>query len=344
VNSARRALLAAPFLAAAAARAQALFTDDAGRQVALPATVRKMFAAGPPAGILLFALAPEKLAGWTTPWRDAERAFVDPRWAGLPVTGRLTGRGGSANLEEVLRAAPDLILDYGSVNDTFVSLADRVQEQTRIPVLLLDGRFDLIARSFQRLGGAIGAADAGERLAADAEARLAAVDAIVATVPEALRPRVYYGRNPDGLTTGLEGSINVETLGRAGGRNVAASLGRGGLAQVNLEQVLAWDPEVIVTTDPRFFARIQTDRLWAGVRARRDGRVHLSPPNPFGWIDFPPGTNRLIGVEWLARVLFPEKFAEPFGPSVESFYALHYHRAPGAAQLQAMLATLERMA
>ena len=279
-----------------------------------------------------------------TPWREAERAFVDARWAALPVTGRLTGRGGSANLEEVLRAAPDLILDYGSVSDTFVSLADRVQEQTRIPVLLLDGRFDLIARSFQRLGAAIGAAEAGERLAADAEARLAAVDAVVATVPEATRPRVYYGRNPDGLTTGLEGSINVETLGRAGGRNVAASLGRGGLAQVNLEQVLAWDPEVIVTTDPRFFARIQTDRLWASVQARRDGRVHLSPLLPFGWIDFPPGTNRLIGVEWLARVLFPGKFAEPFGPSVESFYALHYHRAPGATQLQAMLATLERMA
>jgi iron complex transport system substrate-binding protein len=339
----RRALLAAPFVATAA-RAQTLFTDDAGRRVALPALVRKVFTAGPPASILLFALAPEKLAGWTTPWREAENAFVDARWADLPVTGRLTGRGGSANLEEVLRAAPDLVLDYGSVTDTYVSLAERVQEQTRIPVLLLDGRFDLIARSFRRLGAAIGAADAGERLAADAEARLARVDELVATVPEAARPRVYYGRNPDGLTTGLAGSINAETLGRAGGRNVAESLGTGGLAQVNLEQVLAWNPEVIVTTDPRFFERVRTDPLWRGVAARQSGRIHLSPPNPFGWIDFPPSTNRLIGVEWLARVLFPGKFPAPFGPSVESFYAMHYHRAPTAQKQQGMLATLERMA
>jgi len=339
----RRALLAAPFLARPA-RAQARFTDDAGRSVVLPGRPQRIFAAGPPAAILLFALAPEKLAGWSSAIGAAERAFLDARWAELPVTGRLTGRGGSANLEEVLRAAPDLILDYGSVTDTYISLADRMQQQTRLPVLLLDGRFDLVARGFRRLGAAIGVAEAGERLAADGEARLARVDGVVALVPEAQRPRVYYARNPDGLTTGLGGSINVETLSRAGGRNVAAALGQGGLAQVSLEQVLAWDPEVIVTTDARFLARVRTDPLWRSVRARRDGRVHLSPLLPFGWIDFPPSTNRLIGVEWLSRILFPGRFADPFAPQVEAFYALHYHRAPDAQQLAALLASLEPMA
>jgi iron complex transport system substrate-binding protein len=343
VNFSRRALLAAPFLAAGAP-AQSLFVDDAGRPVALPARVERIFAAGPPAAILLFALAPEKLAGWTAPLPQEARAFLDARWAGLPVTGRLTGRGNSANLEEVLKAAPDLVLDYGSVTDTYVSLADRVQDQARIPVLLLDGRFDLVARSVRRLGAAIGAAETGERLAADAEARLAAVDRVVGTIPEAERVRVYYARGPDGLSTGLGGSINVETLGQAGGRNVAEAAGQGGLAQVSLEQVLAWDPQVIVTTDARFFDRIRTDPLWAGVRARREGRVHLSPLLPFGWIDFPPSTNRLIGVEWLARLLYPQLFAEDFAPSIKSFYALHYHRAPDAQQLAAMLKSLERMA
>jgi iron complex transport system substrate-binding protein len=338
----RRASLAAPFLLAGRARAEN-FTDDAGRSVALPATIRKVFAAGPPASIILFALAPEKLAGWTTAWRDQEAAFVEPRWAGLPVTGRVTGRGGSANMEDVLRAAPDLILDYGSVSQTYVSLADRVQAQTGIPVLLLDGQFDRIAASFRRLGQAVGVAARGQALAADAEARLALTDARVAAVPHGQRPRVYYGRNPDGLTTGLAGSINVETLARAGGRNVADAAGSGGLTQVSLEQVLGWDPEVIVTTDPRFFGSVRRDPLWRGVAALRSGRVHLSPPGPFGWIDFPPATNRLLGVEWLARVLYPERFPDPFGPRIESFFAGHYHRAPDAAQLAAMLRTLDRL-
>lgn len=342
MNLSRRDALAAPMLLAGGARAEN-FTDDAGRNVALPATVRKVFAAGPPASIILFALAPEKLAGWTTAWREHEVAFIDPRWAQLPVTGRVTGRGGSANMEDVLRAAPDLILDYGSVSQTYVSLADRVQAQTGIPVLLLDGQFDRIPASFRRLGQVLGAAARGEALAADAEARLAFTDARVASVPEAQRPRVYYGRNPDGLTTGLAGSINVETLARAGGRNVADAAGSGGLTQVSLEQVLAWDPQVIVTTDPRFFASVRRNPLWRACAALRAGRVHLSPPGPFGWIDFPPATNRLLGVEWLARVLYLDRFPEPFGPSIERFFAAHYHRAPDVAQLAAMLRTLERL-
>ena len=61
-----------------------------------------------------------------------------------PEVGRLTGRGNTANLESVIALKPDLILDVGSTRATFVSLAERVQEQTGIPYALLDGRFDVL--------------------------------------------------------------------------------------------------------------------------------------------------------------------------------------------------------
>ena len=57
----------------------------------------------------------------------------------------ITGRGNTANLESVIALKPDLILDVGSTSATFVSLAERVQQQTGIPYALLDGRFDAIA-------------------------------------------------------------------------------------------------------------------------------------------------------------------------------------------------------
>ena len=342
----RRALLAGALAAPALARAQdaRLVIDDAGRRVTVPARTGRVFAAGPPASIALFALAPDTLLGWTTSWREEEKVFVDERWATLPVTGRLTGRGGTANLETVLALRPDLILDYGSVAPTYVSLADRVQAQTGIPVVLLNGRFDAIAASFRTLGRILGREAAGEALAAYAEAVLGDLDRRIAAIPEAARPRVYYGRGPDGLQTGLAGSINVETLERVRARNVAATLGEGGLTTVTIEQILLWDPEVIVTTDPRFFASVQRDPLWRGVAALRTGRVHVSPPNPFGWIDFPPGPNRLIGVRWLARVLYPDAFPEDLRQAVAEFYARVYHRRPTGPQLDAMLATLERVA
>ena len=78
----------------------------------------------------------------------AERPFVPERYADLPTLGRLTGRGNTANVEVVLAARPDVIIDYGSVNATFASLADRVQAQTGMPYLLLDGAFDRMPEAF----------------------------------------------------------------------------------------------------------------------------------------------------------------------------------------------------
>ena len=92
----------------------------------------------------------------------------------------------------------------------------------------------------------------GERLAAYADATFADVDAVLAKVPPDDRPRVYLARGPDGLETGLRGSINTEIIERVGGINVAdAGSERQGIANVQLEQILAWNPDTIVTWDDR---------------------------------------------------------------------------------------------
>jgi len=127
-------------------------TDSAGRKVELPAKVERIYAAGPPASILVFAVAPDKLIGWTSPWRDAEKPFVAKKYADLPTLGRLTGRGNTANVEVVLAAKPDFIVDYGTINDIYVSLADRVQQQTGIPYVLLDGDFDRMVDAIRLTG------------------------------------------------------------------------------------------------------------------------------------------------------------------------------------------------
>lgn len=341
---ARAAALAAAgaWRAPASAQASREIVDAAGRKVRVPARASRVFAAGPPASILVFAVAPDTLVGWTTPLRPAERAFVPAKYADLPVTGRLTGRGNTANVELVVAMRPDVIVDYGGVNDTFASLADRVQQQTGIPYLLLDGAFDAIPGAMRTIG-----ALTGEDASADALARYArdiVDDATkrVATIPPARRPRLYYGRGPRGLDTGLAGSINMEAIDRLGAINVAAAMGRGGLVQVSLEQVLAWNPEVIVTTDPSFFASLRRDPLWAPIDAVKARRIHLAPAEPFGWIDFPPSINRLVGLRWLGKILYPEAFPEDLRPQVREFYARFYHQAPSDAQLDALIATAER--
>lgn len=314
------------------------FVDSAQRRVEVPEKIERVFAAGPPAAIILYTLAPQKLIGWNRGLTREELAFVPLRYRELPELGRLTGRGNTANVEVVLKAQPDVILDYGSLRRTFVSLADRVQEQTGVPYVLLDGGFANIPEVYRLLGRLTGNAPRAVQLAAYAERTTAEIAALLARVPSEHRPRVYYGRGPDGLETGLGGSINVELLELAGAVNVAAEGGeRGGLATVSMEQILKWNPEIILTLNSDFYDLARADPLWRGVAAVRHGRVYLAPSLPFGWFDRPPSVNRLIGVKWLLSVLYPRHITIDLRKEAREFYRLFYHIDLSEPQLNELL-------
>ena len=158
------------------------------------------------------------MAACTSP---EERAFLLPDIASRPEVGRLTGRGNTANLEAVVKLKPDLIVDIGSVTDTYISLADRVQSQTGIPYALLDGRLDRSADAYRMLSKLIRQEAGLSGLADHVAAMLRAIKTKIGTVPEGARPRVYYARGEKGLRLGLGGSINVESIAFMGARNVA---------------------------------------------------------------------------------------------------------------------------
>jgi iron complex transport system substrate-binding protein len=314
----------------------ATVVDSAGRSVPVPARVERVFPAGPPAAILLYTLAPDLLLGWPRANRPQECIYMLPDICNRPEVGRITGRGNTANLETVLALKPDLILDIGSTNETFASLAARVQDQTGIPYALLDGRFVALTTAYQKLGQLIGRQAAAEDLASYTHRTLTAITERIADVTAEQRPRVYYARGPRGLVTGLGGSINVETIELLG-RNVAGDT-RGGLANVSIEQVLLWNPDVIITIDLEFANAVRSDPSWASVKAVRDIRVHLSPKMPFGWVDFPPSVNRLIGLWWLAKILYPKRFPEDLRVLTRDFHARFYHVTPTDAQIDEVLA------
>jgi iron complex transport system substrate-binding protein len=305
--------------------------------VTVPARTERVFPAGPPAAIQHYTLQPRSLLGWPRANRAPELRYLDPEIGARPEIGRLTGRGNTTNLESLLALKPDLILDIGSVARTFIDVADRVQAQTGVPYALLDGRFDKLVESYRLHGRLTGETARAEELARFCDDVIRTCLARLATVPAERRPRVFYARGPRGLDTGLGGSINVETVEFMGAVNVAGGA-RGGLATVSLEQVLVWNPEVIITIDQDFAANVRNDPAWASVAAVREGRVHLSPKLPFGWVDFPPAVNRVPGLWWLGKILYPALFPEDLSAITRDFYAHFYHRVPDDAQIAAVLA------
>lgn len=315
-------------------------TDSAGRAVDVPDRISKVMAAGPPASVVVYCLVPHAMVGWQRAPRKEELPYLLASTHALPELGRLTGRGDTANIEVVLKAGPDLVVDFGSVRPTFVSLADAVQTRTGIPFVLVDGRFDATPASLRTLGAILGVPERAEALAVYAEDLLRRVDAVVAMVPEQKRPRIYLARGREGLETGLRGSINTEILERAGGRNVAESDdSRRGIANVSPEQILLWKPEVIVTWERRFFERVtqNPDGVWQMVPAVAAKRVYLAPTAPFGWIDGPPSINRLIGLAWLANLLHGERFPFDIRQDTRKFYKLFYQVDISDTELETLI-------
>ncbi len=315
------------------------FTNSAGRQVEIPGNVRRVFPAGPPASVALYTVAPEKMLGWTRAPSAAALAFLPQRYAGLPAIGRLTGRGNTVNLENVVKLAPDLVLDVGNTTSTYVSLAERVEAQTHVPAVLIGGRLAETPQTLRTLGQLLGASDRAAALARYAETVLGTVQRQTGKIPPAQRPSIYIARGPRGLESAVAGSIGSEVVDLAGARNVVGrAAGPHTIVDVSPEQVLAWQPDVVLTIDRRFHAAIRTDAVWREVEAVQKGHVHFVPDLPFSWLDDPPAPNRLIGLLWLGKLLYPAFFAQDIRTEAQRFYALFYQQEPSGSQLDGLLA------
>ncbi|MDB5489333.1 MAG: periplasmic binding protein [Reyranella sp.] len=320
------ALLGAGLLARPGfAQATRTVVDSAGRKVTLPARVERVFVAGPPASVLAYTLARDAMVGWVRTPSPAEKEFLAAPARDLPETGRLTGRGDTVSLERLVAAKPDMVLDFGSTSDTFVSLANRVQAQTGIPYAVIDGRFAATTTSLKLAAEMLGRVERGAALAAYAEKAFAQADGVLARVPTDKRPRVYLARGAEGLETGSRGSINTEIIERAGAVNVVEGLGgSGNISNASLEQIIAWQPDIVVTLDRGFFNSVRSKPGWDQVRAVVNKRVYLAPSLPWGWIDAPPSLNRLIGLRWLLSIFYPAEAAIDLKAETKTFYDLFY--------------------
>jgi iron complex transport system substrate-binding protein len=284
---ARAILILAVMWTAAAGAAEVV--DSAGRIVQVPDRAARVAPAGPPASVLLAALAPDLMIGWPQPLPDAARSILAPEAAKLPQIPRLTGRDDVAEKIKALR--PDLIIDYGTVSPRYADLAQATQERTGIPTLLLDGALDKIPETVRRLGAVLHKEDRAETLARFAEALLSL------PAPTARR-RVLYARGADGLTVAAPGTDVTAVFARLGWQ-VLAPDGEGTFRASSIEAIRALDPDVLIFSDPAMRETLSHSDAWKTVRAVRDGHALVSPALPFGWVEEPPSINRLIGLAWL---------------------------------------------
>jgi iron complex transport system substrate-binding protein len=313
------------------------FIDSAGRRVAVPDRVERIMPADMATAVLIFGLAPEKLVGWSQPLSRAQRAYLPAKYARLPTIGELAGADPAAAAAEVARGRPDLIIDSGAVTPQAAALADRIEGQTRIPYLVLDGSIQRTPEMLRSLGTVLGVGDHRLDVASYAFHAIQYLRGKLLIQSADNRPRVYYGRGRDGLTTGLAGSLVAAGIDQAGAINVAAGLGPGELKRVTRDEIFAWNPDVVIAEDRSFYDALRRDSGWRGLAAVRAQRVFLEPAQPFGWIDNPAGVNRMVGLYWLSDLFYPTTLEEDLRTNVRDFYQTYIGVALTDRQLDAML-------
>ena len=118
-------------------------------------------------------------------------------------------------------------------------------------------------------------------------------------------------------------------------------LGRNERVQVTPDQVQGWAPDVIIAEQRGFYDSVRRNPAWSQVAAVRDRKVYLAPSSPFGWIDDPPGINRLIGLYWLSDLLYRDATQEDLRDTVSEFYGTFYKVKLTGKELDALIKPAE---
>ena len=324
---------------------QSTVIDHAGREVRLDLPVRSIYCTSPAGSILVYTVAPDLLIGWNVTLTAIEREFLEPKYLDLPVLGGWFGKNTTGNVEEILKADPDVIISMGQVDQTAVSVVEGLSGQLKKPVVMIDGSLDKLPEAYELVGQITGSTDVAGQLASYCRATLDEAERKAAGIAEQDRITVYYAEGPEGLQTEPSGSSRTRVLELVGGRNIAqmeATQGAGGMSPVSLEQVIAWDSDVIlVGSDPggeyNVHQKILTGNGWSGLRAVKARRVYQIPHGPFNWFDRPESVNRIFGVRWLGNLLYPDVFPYDIRSEATDFYKLFYHVDLTAAHLDTLL-------
>jgi len=332
-------------LALLAGSAQAAgFVDAAERYVVVPDHVGRVMTANPAADVLIFVLAPEKLLGWSAPLSRGQRAYIPATFARLPVTGGAVRPNPAETVQVVARLHPDLIIEAGPVTPEAAARAEQVQQQTGVPYLVLDNGIQTTPHTLRIIGALLGAAERGNDLGKYADYAIDALRGRLLIAPADERPIVYYGRGPDGLETGLGGAQAMADIDQAGVINVAARLGHGELTRVTRDQVIDWNPAIIIAQQRSFYDSLLHSTAWRGLIAVASKRVYLEPADPFGWSDDPPGINRVIGLYWLTGLFYPDQYQEDLRTNAREFYDKFYRVKLTDRQLEALVRPAEARA
>jgi len=272
-------------------------TDDSGTTVTFAAPPQRVISLNPGLTEITFALGHGDSLVAVDSYSDypAEAKDIQPRLNTYP----------SPSIETIVALQPDMVLTLAERDEDIAQLRNQ-----GIAVLkLFPNDFDSAVGSIRTLGRLYGSPDAGEAVASDMLSRR---DAVLATVADAPRPRVYEeldASEPDKPFVAGPNGFYGQLIDLAGGTNIFGDL-PGDVGQVGAETIVQRDPQVIILTDadlpfnPQSPAMVAARPGWSTITAVKNGAIYAVPAELYS----SPGPRLVEGLEHLAKLLHPDRF------------------------------------
>ena len=330
-------LIAALSLTACAQSAGRVFTDSTGREVTVDQEISRIAVTGPLGQIVVFAIAPDMLVGIPGAWNPTAKAYLDEQYYNLPVLGQLYGGKGDLNLEELLKAAPQVVIDIGEPKDSIAQDMDALTEQTGIPFVHISAYLEHMDETYTMLGELLGLEEEAGVLAETCERIYSRAVEMMQGVEKV---NMLYVTGENGLNVLANGGYHSGVIDMMA-NNVAvvenvSSKGTGN--EVDMEQILNWNPDVIVFSENSIYDTVGDDPVWQSVSAIESGRYYEVPFGPYNWIGQPPAVQRLLGMMWLGKLLYPQAADYDLYDEVAQYYQLFYHCDLTREQYDALMA------
>ncbi len=226
--------------------------------------------------------------------------------------------GSDFNYEELVALGPQVVFDSTD------SMRD-ILDQLGIPLVncsfsTYEEMQQSIALSAQVFGG--DAVEIAERYNDELSQTVADVTAVTDEIAEEDRPTVLHGNSVYTCTLDGTGTIIDTWINAAGGRNAVSDATSDATTQFSLEQIIEWNPDVIITGQPDEVEQILSDPDWASIAAVQNGQVYVNPKGVFGWDRY--GVEELLQIQWAAALLHPDLFPDlDIEQKVKDFYSTY---------------------
>ena len=292
-------------------------TDQAGREVTINQEPQRIITAYYITSSLLIALdLDDRIVGIeNNPEKRAIYGLSAPELLELPQIGTAK----ELDVEAVMALDPDLLILPMKLKNTVPTL-----EELGLTVLIVDPEDQERVNGMIRLvGEATGKSEPAEKLLSWISSQQ---EFLGEELTDIQLPTVYLAGNSSMLKTAGDAMYQADMIRLAGGTNVASAIEDTYWAEIDYEQLLAWDPDYIILAAEATYTveDVLADPNLADCKAVTGGNVYRLPNRAEAWDSPVPGS--ILGAVWLANILHPDKISDAECTTrMNEFYDAFYH-------------------